>query len=56
MALEATSHDVEWFDVALTVADDTEESVLGSDLPGCHLRLARYAALPLTAVRVELVR
>lgn len=32
MALEATPRDVQWFDVALTVADDTEESVLGSDL------------------------
>ena len=32
MALETTSHDVCWFDIALTVADDTEDSVLGSDL------------------------
>jgi len=32
MALDATQRDVTWFDVALTVADDTEESVLGPDL------------------------
>src|SRR2546430_1732300 len=32
MALDATPGQATWFDVALTAADDTEESVLGSDL------------------------